>query len=280
MLTRRQLVSLIALAGVSGFYSFGNFLRSVPQMDGLVPADLHTHVGRGYDEEQIAEKLSQGLVGLSEDNLHSGVLSINDVVNYNGAQWIEKGFLGRIEYHGHTGYFAKAQEVGSKHHILALFCPKRLDDYEDPRKAVEDIKKLGGLAILNHPYIVKPNGRAPPRLVNAQEEKILDELCQMVDEIEVFNASALSLTPLAIGEANLKAQELLRKANQNGYSFKGIAVSDAHRMLRQILAAGILLEKDKISVEGIKDSIRTRNFGRYEQYISRAELLRGYLIQH
>ncbi|MBI2655680.1 hypothetical protein HYX06_04635 [Candidatus Woesearchaeota archaeon] len=278
--TRRVVIRLTALAcasalGYGAHYPFENFSRNVPQVDGKVPTDLHTHVGRNHNEDRIAEKLSQGL---AEDNLHSGVLSVDDVANYHGAQWIDRGLLGRIEYNGRTGYFAKAQEIGPKHHILALFCPKRLDDYEDPRRAVEEIKKQGGLAILNHPYIVKPNGSPLPRMANAQEEKVLYDLCQMVDEIEVFNASALSLTPLAIGEANLLAQELLRKANQNGRSFKGVAVSDAHHLLREVLAAGILLEKNNLSVEGIKESIKSGNFSRYEQHISRAELLGGYLL--
>lgn len=157
--------------------------------------------------------------------------------------------------------------------ILADFhChPKR--DYPAEELAEMLSEGVTGLAILNHPYVVSTGRKIIKyRLANEAEEKKLEELCKMVDEVEVFNAQNINLLPFVawMKKANKKARLL---AEQHG--FRGTASSDAHRLLSQVRAAGIYLPFENICIDAIKEHIIKGNFERLENYVSRYSFLKG-----
>ncbi|MAG50239.1 hypothetical protein CL621_01200 [archaeon] len=250
-------------------------MKKAPEKQVKIIADLHSHPGTKNSTGDIMDLLSDGITGLTATNSGLYILNYEDVLlKFNGVKEIDKGLFAELSYNGKKGYFVKAQEVRSNHHILSVGCEKYLDDYEDSRKTVEEIHKHGGLAILNHPSVV--SCRFWPikyRLVNEDEEKEVRELCEMVDEVEVFNAQNINLIPAIawMKKANVKAKELAAE-----YGFKGIASSDAHLRLEQVKTSGIYVPEEDLSIESLKYNIMNQNFDRFEQYVSISDFLKGH----
>ncbi len=285
-LTRRQLLGLslgstaAALAGVA-YLQDESMSPALPKESQLL-ADFHCHPGNTYSQEDLVAMLSSsGLVGLTVFNtkMDSNVLTYEQALQLPGVQEIDQGMLARIEFNGSKGYFTRTQEVvAGIHHILAVgFEGNYFPQYEDPRKAVEDIHRRNGVAILNHPYVTPDHAAriVKYRFITADEEMKVIELCQLVDEIEVFNAQCLNPTLGIIvpnmKTANSRAVELAAK-----HDFKGISATDTHIRLEQVKHCGIYISEKNLSIDRIKDNIQTGNFDNScKRYISRLSFARG-----
>jgi len=251
-------------------------MKKPPKKQGKIIADLHSHPSEENNLDGIINLLSWGLTGLAATNDESCILTYEDVLGLPTSKEIDKGLFAKFSFGGEKGYFVKTQEVMSNHHILAIGCKKYLPDYKDARKTVEEIHKQDGLAILNHPSVVSYSiWPIKYRLINENEEKRVKELCEMVDEIEVFNAQNINLIPVFawMRKANKKAKELASE-----YNFKGIAASDAHLILEQVKTSGIYISEDNLSIDSLKDHIKNKNFDRFEQYVSHLSFLRGHFL--
>jgi len=279
--SRRRFLQLagVGAAGICS-YSYLGSMRRPPYIEGKVLADLHTHPDKESDLEDILELLSWGVTGLARVNNVDGFLTYDDALKLPKVKEIDKGVFAEISFNGSKGYFVKTQEVMSDYHILAVGCEGNpIQDHRDPRRTVEEIHNRGGLAILNHPYVARVNSWVRYRLINRYEEEKVRELCEMVDEVEVFNAQCINFFPLfsfrflpeilRFNDANTKAKELA-----SGYGFKGVASSDAHFLLDQVKIAGIYVLEDNLSIEALKYYIRTGNFDRYEKHASRWGIIR------
>ncbi len=249
-------------------------MKVPPEIEGKRLADLHCHPKRDYPAEGIAEMLSWGITGLAPFCRQHKFLSYEDALQLPNVREIDLGLFAEIEHNGQRGYFARAQEINADYHVLALGCYRMLPIFEDARIAVEAIHKEGGIAIVNHPYVVENKGHKiiRYRLANEIEEKRLEELCGMIDEIEVFNAQNINLFPVVawMNNANEKAKKLAEK-----HGFKGTASSDAHRLIGQVKKAGIYLPSDDLCIDAVKEHIKNGNFERHEQYVSRCSFLKG-----
>lgn len=248
-------------------------MNQLPEINGKILADLHCHPGRKNSTEDLAEMLSQGITGLASFSAAAGYLSYEDAVQLPNVREIDLGLFAEIEYNGKRGYFARAQEINAGFHILALGCYNTIPCFNDARKVIEDIHNKGGIAVINHPYVISTGRKIIKyRLANEAEEKQLDELCEMADEVEAFNAQNINLLPVVawMNNSNKKAKELAER-----HGFKGIAASDAHRLLSQVKTAGIYLPSENICIDSIKEHIKKGNFERYEKYVSRYSFLKG-----
>ncbi|MCD4666788.1 hypothetical protein K8R47_03185, partial [archaeon] len=191
----------IILTGAIGgkYYLFNkNMERPQSRRDGMIIADLHTHPNKGNNLETISSFLSEDITGLTETNLSNRILTYDNAKNLSGFIEIDSGLFGRMEYNGKVGYAVKTQEIMSNHHILSLGLREKLEDYPDARKTVEEIHKRGGIAILNHPFVVPSGNWLRYRLINSKEEQRVKELCEMVDEVEVFNGQNINLIPFIL----------------------------------------------------------------------------------
>ncbi|MBI4009960.1 MAG: hypothetical protein HY361_02080 [Candidatus Aenigmarchaeota archaeon] len=248
-----------------------------PEKEGMVLADLHAHP-RHESYDKILKMLSWGITGLTETGIYNGV-TYQDVLNYPGVREVDRGILAEVTYRGNKGYVIKSQEVLEGKlgpHILAVGCGINIDGILDPRKVVEEIHKQGGLAIPTHPYVT-PTGEWPIkyRIITKQEERIVRELCLMVDELETHNSQNINLFPffLDMRQANRMAKKLAEE-----YGFKGVATSDTHSRLEQVKISGIYVPEDNISFEALKHYIKNGLFERYEQYVSRLSFLMGHFV--
>ncbi|MDI6737492.1 MAG: PHP-associated domain-containing protein [Nanoarchaeota archaeon] len=248
-------------------------MKQSPEIKGKILADLHCHPGRNNSAEDLAEMLSWGITGLASFSATSGYLSYEDAMQLPNVREIDLGLFAEIEYNGKKGYFARAQEVSAGFHILALGCYNTIHPLNDARNVIEKIHKEKGIAILNHPYVISTGRKIIRyRLANEAEEKKLEELCGMADEVEVFNAQNINLLPVVawMKNANEKAKELAAR-----HDFKGIAASDAHRLLSQVKTAGIYLPSENLCIDAVKEHIKKGNFERCEKYVSRRSFLKG-----
>ncbi|MBI2542924.1 MAG: hypothetical protein HYW24_01940 [Candidatus Aenigmarchaeota archaeon] len=285
---RREFLAALGITtlAVAGGYLYLNDqkMEKPPKKEGMILADLHAHPGRNKSREGILEMLNWGVTGLTETNVYNG-LTYNDVVNEYGAKEIERGIFAEVNYNGGKGYVVKSQECSERNvgpHILAVGCMKLIDDDQDPRKIVEDIHKQGGIATINHP-LVTPTGNWPVkyRMIKPEERKVVEELCRMVDEIEVFNAQNIGLIPyFSVGgiRLDMRLANELAKELATEYGFKGTAASDAHSRLEQVKCSGIYVPETNISFEALKDHIKNKRFERHEQYVSRGSFLMGHFV--
>ena len=247
--------------------------------EGKIIADLHTHPADYLDKDETLEALcSPGLVGLTHMNGNPRVLIYEKVLKgySNAVKEIDRNQLAQIKNGNNIGYIARTQEIDcGLHHILAVgFEGDYLPDYKDARKAVEEIHKKQGIAILNHPYVTPQPKFVKYRYITSEEEIKVEELCEMIDEIEVFNAQSINPT-LGIYVPNMKKSNDQAKKVASKYKFTGTAASDTHRALEQLKIAGIYIPKENLSIERIKDDVPSGNFEAYEQYVSRWSFLRG-----
>lgn len=290
-LTRRKFLGITIAAGtgiiIGGNYYLNNEEMSKPKKkEGMVLADLHVHINKKEDLEDIAKVLSKGLTALTTRNDDDNILSYNDVIN-NGffkkyVKEIDKGFLAEFNYNGDKGYIVKGQEISSHHHILSIGHEENITERPDTIKVVEDIKKKNGLAIPAHIYGL--NSRVFPRLINKKEEVFVSELCEMVDEIEVFNGFAINLLPDSFQDMEWLPSFLrMKNINENTkkladkYGFKGIACSDAHRM-EQVHTSGIYIKENGLNMSSLIDYIKNGEFERFEQYISRWSVIKSIIL--
>lgn len=284
--------TFLKLACASAVIASGNFYFNDEKMrkaqrtlDGKIIADLHAHPANYKDDQSTLEMLSeQGVQGLTFIRYNNKILTYEDVIKKfaNYITEIDKNMFAKVIYKDRTGYIVRTQElVGSPHHILAIgFEGGYFPVYKDPRKAIEEIHKRKGLAILNHPFIT-PNGGAKIvryRFINDDEEKMVNELCEMVDEVEIFNAQCINptygLVVPNMKKANLKAEQFALKHN-----FKGTVASDAHKIFEQTKVCGIYVDEEKLCMDKLKHDIKHGNFdNNYRHYVSKWSFVKGMFI--
>lgn len=273
-------ISLAVLAVGSHCCLNDEKMKRPPKKEGKILADLHSHLGRNNDLEDIAKTLSWGITGLAvwqtpKDN--KKIFSYEDAVQLPNVREIDLGLFAEITVNGSKGYFAKVQEFESDFHILAIGCHKYLPRFRDARKAVEAIHASNGIAILNHPCSVYIGGLKKFRLSNEADDRKINELCGMVDEVEVFNAQNINPT-LGIVIPNMKKSNEKAKAIAASKGFKGVASSDAHYVLKQSKIAGIYIPEDNLCIDAIKEHIKKGSFERHEQYVSRLSFIKGMMF--
>lgn len=280
---RAFLAALVGAAVVSGSYLNDRSMDGPPQIEGRIIGDMHTHPSNRENLEVITENLSWGITALTSKNGNPNILTYEQALGLPSARGIEKkeidkGIFALLEVNGQIGYFLKAQEIFADHHIIALGCRKKLPSYIDARKAVEEIHRHGGIAILPHPHLLLHGlgSMTIPYIVDRESkeyEKIV-ELCHMVDEVETFNAYCVNLLGGAgfMDSANEKARMLAY-----GYKHKGMAVSDAHYRWEQVKIAGVHFPSEKLSFEALRHHIKTGNFIPHETYTSRLSFLKSYI---
>lgn len=282
MLSRRGFLILgaITLASIGSYpYLNNEEMKNPPEIEGRILVDLHAHPSRQNSQRDLTSLLSSGVTGLTARNNSRRIFTYDDALQLPGVKEIDKGLFGSLSLGGRTGYFVRTQEVDSDFHILAVGCPKTIENYPDARRAIEEIRRQSGLAVLNHPYVnVELGYFRYPRLIRTEQEKRIRELCELVDEVEVFNASAINAIPFIadLSPANESARKLVNKLTQQGMPHVGIAVSDAHYRLEQVKIAGIYVPQEGLSIEALKDHIHKKRFDRFEQHISRLSILRGF----
>jgi len=255
-------------------------MKRPPKKEGKILADLHSHIGRNNALEDITKTLSWGITGLTvwqtpKDN--KKVLSYEDALQLPNVREIDLGLFAEITVNGSKGYFAKVQEFESDFHILALGCHKYLPRFKDARKAVEAIHANKGIAVLNHPCSVYIGGFKKFRLSNDADDRKINELCEMVDEVEVFNAQNINPT-LGLIIPNMKKSNEKAKVIAAAKGFNGFASSDAHYVLKQSKIAGIYIPEENLCIDAIKEHVKTGNFERHEQYVSRLSFIKGMMF--
>jgi len=276
-------IGTVTLVTCSYFYLNDERMERAPLRNGKVIADLHTHPANYKSDQETLEMLcSPGLVGLANINdKRANLLTYEQALKrFSGmVEEIDRGLLAKIKTPLGKAYFTRTQEItGGTHHILAVgFRGDYLPNYRDTRKAVEEVHKRNGIAILNHPYVT-PNKDASVikyRFITAKEENAIKELCEMVDEVEVFNAQCINPT-LGIVVPNMKkangrAEELVKN-----YGFKGTVSTDTHLRMDQPKMCGIYIDEDGLCIDKLKEDIKTGNFDNdHRQYVSRWSFAMG-----
>lgn len=265
----------VGLTGGTCAYLKDENMDRPTKKEGFVLADLHCHPSSGQNTEETLEMLISGLVGLTETNKSSNILTYSQALNFPHIEEIDPGILAKITYDDKVGYFMHTQEVLCDYHILILGLKENLPHFDDSRKATEEAHRRGGLVILNHPYVVQnPASFTRFRLINDEEEKKVRELCELIDEIEVFNAQNINPT-LGIVIPNMKVANEKAVQLAKEYGFTGIAASDAHKRIEQVGTTGIYLSEEKLCLESIQEQIKKGKFQRYEHYVSRWSFVRG-----
>lgn len=251
-----------------------------------VLCDLHAHPSAaGSLEEKINLLGSVGLVGLAAWHNSKSILTYEqaaETVHKDPSfREITAGQLAQFR----EGYFARTQEIPvGQFHLLAVgwkgnyFRQSDINNYDIIEDAVNDIHRRGGIVILNHPFVAM--GGLLYRSANTREEKIIKKTAEVVDEIEVHNASCINLVPYLMDfrKANTKAVSLAEN-----YRFQGTAASDCHGDYAQAKVCGVYIDEKTIvekGMEGIKESICKGDFQRYGDadqgpYLSRGNWLKG-----
>jgi hypothetical protein len=249
-------------------------MERAPRVYRKVIADLHAHPAMPSSIDETRDMLSHGLVGLAGSNSNGYVMRYEQALGVPGSIELETGLLGSHIYEGTRGYFMRAQEVLSDHHILAIGLNENIPDYADARRSVHEIQDRGGLAVLVHPFIISKDDPIF-RYGLVDDESKVRELADMVDAIESFNGQCINAIPIKgwLKKANRMAVELCRDSGK-----EGIASSDTHKLSEQVFTSGIYLDEDDISVERIMDDIRHGRFVRYQQYVSHLSFVRGHFL--
>ena len=283
----------LAAVGSSYFYLNNEKMNRAPEREGKILLDAHAHPADGKDVIKTLEMLcSPGIVGLTAvNNPGSHILTYEKVVSkFPTVTEIDLGQLAKIESRFGTGYFMRTQEfINGVHDILAIgFEGDYMPNYDDPRKAIEEIHKRNGVAILCHPGSVRVLEAKLVRFRVAQhgvEERYLRELYEMADEVEVFNAQNINPT-LGILVPNMKlandyAEGIIDWYNETHTNQrKGIVSSDTHNSLDQPKICGIYLDKQDLCMEKIKEDIKTGNFDNdFRKYVSRLSFIKGMFLK-
>lgn len=278
-------LGLVAVSGGSYLYLEDQNMKPAPKVIDRILADFHAHPANYNCQEETLEMLTRGcLVGLSWIDYPNAktILTYEQALGLPGVTEIDSGLLAKINSNNGTGYFIKTQELQPEQnivHLLTLGCRKYISKELDAKEAIKAIHQQGGLAIINHPYVTVNRGSRiiPYRLIHSEEEKEVEEITSLVDEVEVFNAQNINPTFGIVvpnmKRANERAQELAEKHGK-----KGVACSDAHRRLEQIGITGIYLPEQNLCWEAIRANILSKNFERYEQYVSKWSFVKGMFL--
>ena len=280
-------------------YLTDKLVRTLPQQEGRIFADLHVHLGMQHTDEELKKVLSQGIVGLST-RYPSRMLSVQDIVDRSIGKWVEEEQIASVEHKGKVGYVLNTQEVLTYHHLLAIFCRKKISRDQESITAANQILENNGLLILPHGYV---NRQYPtilpefltqlprpipqilkfymqlPRLITPEEELSMWEIAYIADEIDVFDASIPESILFEVRDANNMAKAFVKLLKNSGKKIKGVATSDSHDSLSSIFGGSISFRLDDICdngvpcVEGITSAIRNQRFDRHEAGISMLEIL-------
>jgi len=284
-MNRRRFLALtaagITLTAIGGYKYMGvNEMELQPKKEGKILADLHTHPANYKCKEDTLEALTFGITGLAFINHgnQNKILTYEEGVGlFSDVEEIDIGKFAKVTYDGKTGYLLKAQEFTADFHILALGIETYLPNIQDARQAVEAARKQNAIVILNHPYVTNNDHPIVKyRLITEEEEAKARELCEMVDEVEVFNAQNIRTYMPGIpnmNEANDAAKILAQHCGK-----KGTAASDAHLRLEQLGIAGIYLSDQHLCLEAIREALKNQNFERAEQYVNRLSFIKGMFI--
>lgn len=159
--------------------------------------DLHCHTKYSYDGSSSIERIITHAKKVGLDGI-----AITDHENTKG--WAEAIELGKK----HNFLIILGEEIKTnKGDVLGLFLKEQIDGYKkEPRWAMEEIKKQGGLVIIPHPF----HG----------SEGFKDDITKyldLIDGIEVFNGRMLNI------KMDSKAKEFAKK-----YNLGMIAGGDSH----------------------------------------------------
>jgi hypothetical protein len=264
---------IISLLGTRLYLGKENIER-LKLRDNKIPADLHVHLSKDSNPKDVKEVLTQGgLVALTTYSGANKLLSYHDVKNYEGFKQIDPGIFGELTYNGNTGYVLNGQEITADHHISALGCKEQISNIKDSIEAVKEVHKQGGIAILEHPYVI-PGGITRYRLLNEKEENKLYEICGIIDEVEVFNGQCISLIPYIIDME--KANEKAKKFVDNYFDFKGIVSSDTHLRFEQVLTSGIYISHEDLTFKKLEEIIKGGDFEAVGNRVSKISFLKGH----
>jgi len=193
-----------------------------------------------------------------------------------------KGVVSKINYEGNETEIYPSQEIrtDSHLHITAEGCPSFIEEGLDPRKTVELIHDLGGIAIVEH-----PTTKCHPILqyiqTTEEDDKLTLEVMEMADAAEIFN----SFNTLWMHRSNARAKKFVNEYNSCNPQNKiaGIAGSDNHYGLdgkftnylvfKNVGRTGIYLPKhdnkslnDKEIIEQKRKDLKDGNFKTLENY--------------
>ncbi|MBI4439718.1 hypothetical protein HY638_01990 [Candidatus Woesearchaeota archaeon] len=280
---RRLFLKLIGLGGVtaasgSGALAYGYYsMKKAPEREGKIFFDMHAHLPNYAPQDELLKALStHGITGIASWSGEKRILTYEEALNMPGVKEIDKGCLAEVIYNGNRGYIFKVQEVRSNFHILALGCPKEIDDSLGPIKVLEEVYRQGRLPVIAHPYINANVWNKP--FVQKENYNMLRELYQMIadlgGEVEVFNGICIDIMP---GFNRAKANEMAKNSISGFPNIKGTAASDTHRRLEQVKTNGIYLPADSLSLEAITIYTGTGKFERFEQPIARVSAALGLL---
>ncbi|HLC64508.1 MAG TPA: hypothetical protein VJI46_00120 [Candidatus Nanoarchaeia archaeon] len=280
---RRFLKALLGLAGALkiggcsalgyGYYS----MKMAPERDGKLFFDMHAHIPNYAPQDELLEVLStHGITGLASWRREKTILTYEQALNMPGVKEIDKGYLAEVVYKGNKGYIFKVQEVRSKFHILALGCPKEIDESLETIRVLEEVYRQGRLPVIAHPYVNANVWNKP--FVQKEDYRMLSHIYQMVEqlggEVEVFNGICIDIM---LGFNRAKANELGKNSISGFPNIKGTAASDTHRRLEQVKTNGIYLPADSLSLEAITFYIGTGQYEIYEQSIARVSAVAGFV---
>jgi len=152
-------------------------------------------------------------------------------------------------------------EIKSKEgHILGINVKKHIPDGLSARETIIEIDKLGGMAIIAHPF-------AWPKNFKGNLKKTIEETRDHFVAIEVFNAAILNY-------ANKKALEFAKSLNLP------ITVgSDTHE-IDSIGRASLEIEGENLSVNKIFEEIKKRNVKIKSENISFFKKITDVLKRH
>jgi len=245
-----------------------------PSVNGKIFADFHAHPSKDYQLEALLKMLSWGITGLASRQDARTVLTYDVAVKFPGVEEVDKGILARLTYNGSTGYFIKAEEVEGVNHVLAIGCKNPVEWAKDSEGVIKNIRKQGGIVVLNHPmFVPDETSLMHYRFVGAKEFDLLRKLALQTDEVESFNAQAIEFIPgvLDFSQANTRAYALARESGH-----KGMASSDAHYVLEQVKVAGNYFPSDNLCFDAIHHHIKTKDFVPYHQHVSRWSFIKGH----
>lgn len=288
---RRNFFKYMAIIGAGTFLTKAglnlNTMEQYAAIDGSLLADFHAHHKKSTSLEDKLETFSQGINGITsffdDDIFHD----YKDLESLPGVKVINQGLFAEVTYEGRKGYIIRTQEIQGdypKLHILSIGVRERIKDNQDPRSIVEQIHDKDGIAVLNHPYVVPSDDMFKYRLLSKGEEKVMLEVLEMVDEVEVHNGQCIDLFlgfsygvfgRVNMKIANRKAVDLLDYVQCVSQGIVGTASSDA-KHISQVRSAGILIPKRYVSLEGIKYCIRNKDFARKDGDVSISSFLLGH----
>jgi hypothetical protein len=201
-----------------------------PQSLGYLKGQTHVHSARSYDAHTPPEQVLEfyrahgyDFVALTDHNRvtvvepPSGLLLVPGVeLTQNSAVCEPKPAPGyRCLFHLSGLFVDPEQDVAHGEKIQIPFHPGRLDAY---RSEVEIVRKLGGVAVLNHPLF---HFAADARTVRALAE-------DGVRFLEIVNASLDAQHPAGARDAEDRSEALWDEVLSSGTLVYALASDDAH----------------------------------------------------